>query len=83
MKCIIIIRKDNEIILNIDKIIKIESYIDTTFCIDIYHQYGSKVSIIHLSYLNEKDRNEDYNRLKDFLFCLNENINCFTLVIIK
>ena len=81
MKWIEINKRENKIILNVDKIIEIKTYkYNKEYGFNIYYQSGQSKECINLSYLNEEIRNSEYNRLLDFLICADSEVTCIWLI---
>lgn len=81
MKWIEINKRDDRIILNVDKIIKINTFeYKEQFDINIYYQSGQNKECIRLSYLDKLLREFEYNRILDFLICSDTEVTCLWII---
>ena len=70
MKWIEINKRNNKILLNVDKIIEIKTFeYKEHFYINIYYQSEQNKECIGLNYLDKSLGESEYDRLLNFLIC--------------
>lgn len=81
MKWIVINKRGNRTILNVDKIIDIKTYkYNELYGFNIYYQSGQSKECINFSFTDEYKRNSEYDRLLDFLICLDKEVTCIWII---